>query len=174
MNNYFLLTHFSPYFINYNHKNSLIVEPTLKSMDPTIEPTIEPTQTISSIYCNETLVGSTKFEGDTAYYSLINSNNENGTYFQIQSCLSQYDAELFLFDKNWNEIVSHRFCNVNMIFGDAFQFQTSQEQMNLPLKLYDDESRDAYGDYSLTIHCDSHQPFTNDIMNKYQPNCTVE
>eukprot|EP01084_Bolivina_argentea_P228253 385554_1 len=73
------------------------LEPTLESMNPTIEPTIEPTQTIGSISCGETIIGSTKFEGDIDYYSLINSNNQNGTYFQIESCESQYDAELSLF-----------------------------------------------------------------------------
>eukprot|EP01084_Bolivina_argentea_P257762 434346_1 len=143
-------------------------KPTLEpifSINPTIQPTIEPTtqpsqiiwmnnRTIGSISCNQTLFGSTKFEGDIAYYSLINSNNQNGTYFQIQSCGSQYNAELSLFDKNFNMIVSRRSCDVD------YYFTSMQQQMNLQLKLYDDEyiigiggvddswaGGDSYGDY---------------------------
>eukprot|EP01084_Bolivina_argentea_P144550 253583_1 len=159
------------------------VEPTMESMDPTLEPTIQPTQTIRSISCNETVFGNTKFEGDIAYYSLINTNNQNGTYFQIETLGSQYNTALFLFDGNWKEIISGRKCSPNWNHAISGRSCDSATRMNLPLKLYDNEyiigiggfHEDhtqglAFGDYVLTIHCDSHQSFVND---SYQPDCIV-
>eukprot|EP01084_Bolivina_argentea_P228254 385556_1 len=141
------------------------LEPTLQSTNPTIEPTIQPTQIIGSIFCNETLVGSTKFEGDIAYYSLINTNNENGIYFQIQTLGSQYNTALFLFDRNWKEIISGRKCSPYWNYAVSSRSCDSATRMNLPLKVYDNEyiigiggfHEDhtqglAFGDYVLTIH----------------------
>eukprot|EP01084_Bolivina_argentea_P156680 273053_1 len=153
----------SCYCHQMNASQNPTMEPTLEpilSMKPTIQPTIEPTEsswknnkTIESLSCNETITGSTGFEGDITYYSLVNTNNENGTYFQMETYRSHYDTKLYLFDRNWNVIVFCDDCGNRSVGGN--------EQMNLPMKLYDDEYiigvgrySDDYGDYTLTIHCD--------------------
>eukprot|EP01084_Bolivina_argentea_P081861 148226_1 len=122
-------------------------------------------KTIGKISCNQTIIGSTTLPGDVAYYSLINTDNENGTYFQIDTCGSEYDTTLYLFDQNLNEIV---FCD------DCGSPPCDKEQIHLPMKLYDDRYiigvggySHYYGNYTVTIHCDSNQSVANQL------DCTV-
>eukprot|EP01084_Bolivina_argentea_P137272 241760_1 len=123
-----------------------------------------------SIACGDIINGNTTYKGDIASYSfIINETNNSGIYVQFSSCGSQYDTFLYLFDEEWNEIISCDDCGKCNIGNRA--------QLNFPQKLMNDVYYvgiggylGRFGEYKLNVSCDTYHTFALNPPTYYMDN----
>eukprot|EP01084_Bolivina_argentea_P272593 464164_1 len=117
--------------------------------------------TEGTIFCSSTINGTTDSPRAVNYHQF--RNNFSAIYVSLDSCGSNMNIEISVYNSDWERIVFCVDCGCN------------ERNLSLPQKLYEEiyyigiggKSRE-HGKYQLTIHCDLNNSFTN-----FHPQCEI-